>query len=336
MGAVVRACKSSTSLKNTGTGSNLFPAATAMIFVCSPRKKFTLADLNNPDIVSVFTEWIHADGDEKVYPLFGNQIPISGNTNTKGTDNTVTLDDGQVIFVSYTQTQKLFSTTDGGLCFAKALLSFNNAPMAVIEVDIKGNIVVKDNHDGTYSGLKATLFSPAIDFADLKNPAKSYFQLGYMPDYYVKNAALLQDGTPLLDLIGLMDLAIVDAGGSTSTELKVKIIDGCCGDDVTSEWGQALADADDFIVTGPNGAVIPVTSSAYDAPSNTVVLEGAFAVSTNYSVSTAKPSQLFTDGVEGVEVVAGNVMTGATAAAEAEGENTQPEMEFPENGDEIS
>ena len=325
MAAIVRACTSSTSLKNTGTGSNLFPAATAMIFVCSPRKKFTLQDLNSPDIVTKFTEWIHADGEEKVYPLFGNQIPISGNTNTKGTDNTVTLDDGNIIFVSYTQTQKLFSTTDGGLCFAKVLMSFNNAPMAVIEVDIKGNIVVKDNHDGTYSGLKATLFSPAIDFADLKNPAKSYFQLGYMPDYYVNNAALLQDGKPLLDLTGLMDISIQDAGGSTSTKLNIKIIDNCCGDDITSEWGQALADADDFEVKGPNGVVVPVTSSTYDDVGNTVGLAGAFAVTTTYSVGSAKPSQLFADGVEGVEVGSGNVLTGATELAEEPAEEDAEE-----------
>src|SRR6476620_9766416 len=111
MGAVIRACKtSSTSFKNTGSASNLFPAATAMVLLVDKSKKFTLADLNNPDVATVFNEWIHAEMPDKVYPLFGNQIPISGITNTKGTDNTVTLDDGTVKFVSYTQYQKLFST----------------------------------------------------------------------------------------------------------------------------------------------------------------------------------------------------------------------------------
>jgi len=307
MSAIVRACTSSTSFKNSGTASNLFPQATAMIFVVSPKLKFTLADLNNPDIISVFTEWIHADGDDRIYPLFGNQIPISGIANTKGTDNTVTLDNGTVMFVSYSQYVKLFSTTDGGLCFAKVLKSFNNAPMAVIEVDIAGNIVCKGNADGTYSGLKCTLFAPAIDMADLKNPAKSYFQLGYMPDYFVDNAVMLQDGKPLLDLIGLFDLSIQDAGDSSITELRVKIIDDCCGDDVTSEYGQLLADADDFIVTSPTGATVPVTSSTYDATDNVVVLAGTFTAATTYHVNSASPAQLFMDDAEGIELSSGAV-----------------------------
>jgi len=333
MAAIIRSCKSSQALKNTGTGSNLFPAATAMIYVVSPKLKFTLAELNTPDVVTKFTEWIHADGDDKIYPLFGNQIPISGIANTKGTDNTVTLDNGAIIFVSYTQTVKVFSTTDGGLCFAKVLKSFNGAPMAVIEIDIKGNIVCKDNHDGTYSGLKANLFAPAVDMADFKNPAKSYFSVGYQPDYYVDNAVMLQDGTPLLDLVGLADLQLVDAHGGSATTLHVKLIDTCCGDDVTLEYGQVLADADGFIVTNPTGGVIPVTGSTYDAAKNLVALAGVYVLGTEYSVSSAPPSQLFIDGAEGVNLIAGKVKASATQDEgndEGEGEDV-PENDLPED-----
>lgn len=308
MGAVIRACKSSQAFKNTGTGSNLFPAAAAMLFVCSPKKKFTLADLNNPDIVTVFEQWIHADGDEKVYPLFGTQIPISGIANTKGTDNTVTLDNGQVVFVSYSMYNQLFSTTDGGLCFAKVLKSFNNAPMCVITVDIMGNIVVKDNHDGTYGGLKATLFSPAIDFADLKNPAKSYFQVGYMPDYYIDNAAQLQDGKPLLDLTGLADLRYVDAG-STATVIKVKLIDDCCGDDVTSEYGADIVAKPTHIVVadGTTGSTVPVTTTTYVGSTKTINLAGSFQAGKLYNVNSVAPDILYDDGIEGVYIGSASV-----------------------------
>jgi hypothetical protein len=300
MSAIIRSCKSSTSFKNTGTGSNLFPQATAMIFVVSPKLKFTLADLNNPDILSVFNEWIHADGDERIYPLFGNQIPISGIANTKGTDNTVTLDNGTVMFVSYSQYIKLFSTTDGGLCFAKVLKSFNNAPMAVIEVDIAGNIICKANADGTYSGLKCTLFAPAIDMADLKNPAKSYFQLGYMPDYFVDNAVTLSDGKDLLDLIGLFDLSLNDAGTSTISELVVEVIDDCCGDNVTAEYGDDLtADPSIWTVTSPTGTDVPVTPSLVGG---TIELAGTFTAGTTYTVSVASPADLFAANVEGIEI----------------------------------
>jgi len=308
MSAIVRACTSSTSFKNSGTASNLFPQATAMIFVVSPKLKFTLADLNNPDIISVFTEWIHADGDDRIYPLFGNQIPISGIANTKGTDNTVTLDNGTVMFVSYSQYVKLFSTTDGGLCFAKVLKSFNNAPMAVIEVDIAGNIVCKANSDGTYSGLKCTLFAPAIDMADLKNPAKSYFQLGYMPDYFVDNAVMLQDGKPLLDLIGLFDLTIKDAGKSSITQLSIYLSDDCCGDNVTADYQDAITNAASvFKVTSPTGADVPVTDVAFDASDDSFLLDGTFTAGTTYTVSALPSDVMFAVNIEGIEIASGAV-----------------------------
>jgi len=308
MGAVIRACKTaSTGYKNTGSGSNLFPAATAQVWLCDKSKKFTLADLNNPDIATVFNEWIHADFPDKVIPLFGNQIPISGITNTKGTDNTVTLDNGVTQFVSYAAYTKVFSTTDGGLCFAKALLSFNQADLRVIEVDIKGNITVKDNHDGTFSGLKGTLFAPAVDMADLKNPGKSYFSISYMPDYWVLNAAILQDGMPLLDLVGLQDFHYEDAGGSTTALLKLKLVDDCCGDDVTVEYGTDLvADKDNFIVHESVAGTVVVPTGA-TIVSGHIELAGTYVATKIYNVSSVPPSDLMVANVEGVNINQGSV-----------------------------
>jgi hypothetical protein len=303
MSAVIRTCKSETSFKNTGAGSNLFPAATAMVILCDKNFKFTVADLNNPDVLSAFTEWVHEAAPDKVYPLFGNSVTISGIVNTKGTDNTITLDDGTVIFVSYTQYTKVFSTTDGGLCFAKALKSFNNADMRVMEVDIKGNLICKDNHDGTYGGLKATLYAPAIDMADIKNPARSYFSLAYMPDYFIDNAAMLANCSPLLDLSGLMDLTVKDAGGSSITALHVKIIDDCCGDDVTADYQVDLIKSPgNIVVKNQAGAAVPVTAITYTAATNLLNLAGTFTAATSYDVSGANPSVLFTGGVEGVYI----------------------------------
>jgi len=301
MSAVIRACTSSSQIKNTGTGSNLFPAATAMLIICDKKFKFTLADLNNPDILSAFTEWVHADAPDKVYPLFGNQIPISGIVNTKGTDNTVTLDNGEIIFVSYTQYAKLFSTTDGGLCFAKVLKSFNNADLRVMEVDIKGNLVCKDNHDGTYGGLKASLFAPAIDMSDLKNPAKSYFQIGYMPDYFVDNAVMLNDAAPLLDLMGLLDLTFTDVGPHTITKLIVGLVDECCMDDVTGEYGADLVALTPGIVVtnATTGVDVPVTAAVVGS---NIELTGTFTAATSYTVEAPIPSSLATGDIYGVEI----------------------------------
>ena len=311
MSAVIRACTTSSILKNTGTGSNLFPAATAMIFVCDKKFSFTLADLNAPDILTAFTDWVHSDAPDKIYPLFGNQVTISGIANTKGTDNTVTLDDGSIIFVSYSQYIKMFSTTDGGLCFAKVLKSFNNADMRVMEVDIKGNLVCKDNHDGTYGGLKATLFSPAIDMSDLKNPAKSYFQIGYMPDYFVDNAVLLQDASSLLDLTGLLDLAFTDLKGHTLAKLNVGLVDACCGDDAVADYGAALIAVSGGAIKVKNattGANVPITATI-PAGGGKIELAGTFTAATNYTVYSLSPSALATGNVYGIEISPVSVKT---------------------------
>jgi len=273
-----------------------------MVILCDKKFVFTEADLNNPDVLSAFTEWVHADAPDKVYPLFGNNVTISGIVNTKGTDNTVTLDDGNTIFVSYTNYTKVFSTTDGGLCFAKALKSFNNADLRVMEVDIKGNLICKDNHDGTYSGLKATLYAPAIDMADIKNPAKSYFSVAYMPDYFVDNAAMLANCSSLLDLQGLQDLRFVDAGGSSATTLKLRIIDECCGDDVTNEYGTDLV-ADKTLFTVKEsvaGTVVVPTTSTLAA--GVISLAGTYVATKTYNVSSAPPSGLYAKNVEGVYI----------------------------------
>jgi hypothetical protein len=309
MSAIIRACSTSTSFKNTGAGSNMFPAATAMVFLLDKNKKFSLSDLNNPDIVTVFTEWIHAELPDKVFPLFGNQIPISLNANTKGTDNTVTLDDGTIVFVSYGQTSKLFSTIDGGLCFAKSLMSFNNADAVVIEIDIKGNIVCKDNKDGTYSGLKATLFAPAIDFADLKNPAKSHFQISYRPDYFLNNAVMLQDGTPLLDLTGLADYHYEESpdNPSTAAGLKIILVDDCCGDDVTDEYAADLVkNKSNFIVAdATTGAPVTISTATYAA--GVITLAGTFTAGKTYNVDSATSDVLFAGGVEGAQINSGSI-----------------------------
>jgi hypothetical protein len=218
------------------------------------------------------------------------------------------LDNGVTQFVSYAAYTKVFSTTDGGICFAKALVSYNNADLRILEVDIKGNLICKDNHDGTFSGLKGTLFAPAIDMADLKNPAKSYFSVSYMPDYWVQNAAILQDCTSLLDLMGLKDFHFADAGGSTVTSLKIKLIDDCCGDDVTSEYGADLvADETNFQVFDHNGNSLAVSDATYNSTNDTMSLQGTWAAASTYQVGSVVPGDLQVAGIEGIYINTGAV-----------------------------
>lgn len=301
--AVVRICKSSNYVKNTGTDSELLPLAPAMFFVVPKTFSFTLEDLgeNNADLLDFFQTAMHADRPNRIFPLFGNQVPIRNNTNTKGSDVTVTLDDGTPIFVQYGATSMLLATTDGGLCFQKILQSYNNVKMRVIMIDIQGNMLARDNKDGTYGGLiPASLFSPAPDLADFKNPGKSNFQISFNPIEYVNNAVMLGDASSLLDEIGLIDLEFVDAV-ATIAHIDVDIVDVCCNETVVGDIA-GLTNALNFKITKKDDGT--------DAPITGITIVGgklriaSTLVTTDvYTLSAHLPSVLVLHNVVGYEII---------------------------------
>lgn len=299
------ACSAEDFVKNTGSNSSLLPEAPVMIIALNKNFKFTLADL--ADAVAFFTEKAHAAGINKVFPMFGNAIPVDFLNNADSADVTQTTDRGAIIFVQYGFITMNFGTLGGGLCFAKALQSFNGVSnMAWIFVDSVGRLFVKQNSDGTFSGMPSSqVYAPKITSADFKNAARNNFSISFDPIIYTNTGKLLvtDAGTDILDLVGLIDLDLAPGDTpSTTTDLFVKLTDECCGDDVVESIGADLLDPTNFIVTDDaDNSVIAITGVTADG--DELDLAGVFVSGHTYTVKGAAPNVLFDNSVEGFEVV---------------------------------
>lgn len=299
------ACSASDFVKNTGSNSSLLPEAPVMIIAMNKNFKFTLDDLE--DAVAFFTEKAHAVGLQKVFPMFGNSIPLDFLTNSDSADVTQTTDRGQVIFVQYGFIIMTFGTLGGGLCFARALQSFNGVSnMAFVFVDSVGRLFVKKNSDGTFSGMPAAqVFAPKITSADFKNAARTNFQIAFDPITYTNTGKLLitDAGTDILDLQGLIDLDLKPGDTpSTTTDLFVKLVDECCGDDVIATIGDDLLEPSNFIVTDDaDDSVVAITGVT--ANEDELDLAGAFTSGHTYTVKGATSDDLFGNDVEGFDII---------------------------------
>src|SRR5688572_23319744 len=123
--AIKKACIIGNSIKNTGKECDAAMGPTAMLIAVPPSTLITLEDLEDP------TEWIrpllHAPKASRVYPFFGNVAPINTINNNAEGDTTVTMDDGTIVFLRYGIYNRLFETTSGGLCYARALAGLNKS-----------------------------------------------------------------------------------------------------------------------------------------------------------------------------------------------------------------
>jgi hypothetical protein len=195
----------------------------------------------------------------------------------------------------------------GGLCFAKALQSFNGvSSLAFISVDANGRWFVKKNSDGTFSGMPAAQVSaPKIGTADFKNLARTNFSISYDPISYVNGKLIVTDaGTEVIDITGLIDVNVMEGdSAATTSHLYVKLVDDCCGDDVASILGAGLLFPDNFLVTD-KATGLPVTITGVTIIGEEVALAGTFVSGHTYVVagSDGNSETLFGHGTEGFEI----------------------------------
>ena len=208
MSAFIKACKTSDLLKNTGIDSQISLGPAAMFFLCPKNFAFTDADLE--DFTTFMQGKINAPAASRVYPIFGNAAPIRGITNNKENDVISVQDDGAQVFVRYGFYNRMFNTTDGGLCYAKSLQSFKESGYGILEVDKEGKFVARKVSAGNYKALPVDfMYSPSPDMATLKDPFKSNFMISYSPSTFVAQGivfAEVEGAGALLDLSGLIDL----------------------------------------------------------------------------------------------------------------------------------
>lgn len=339
MGALVSACKKGLSIKNTRSECNESMGPTARLIAVPPGATFTKANL--ADFTNYVNARLHDALGARWYVLFGPDVPIRRITNNKEADVIFTADDGTQIFIRYGVLNRAFGTTEGGLCFAEAIMSLNKSGYSFIEIDNANQVMVRQNVDGTYSALKTTfVYSPSIDLADFKNPAFTNFQISIKPEEYVRNGYILQaDDSSLLDLIGLADVTLYQNGavtnsGSTRSTATDTIVKGSTGDTIDVKAGgvsltgtpvtQTGTETTDTLLAAKIAAAITAavaTNGGYTATNAAGVLtisapagKGAVAngialTATITGTITATPGGVFAGGVTGTAVLKVGIKT---------------------------
>lgn len=300
MGALIPACKKGLSIKNMRSECNDSMGPTARLIAVPPGAFWQKSDMD--DFTTYVQERLHDTKSARWYAFFGPDVPIRRITNNKESDVTFTADDGTQIFIRYGVLNRAFGTTEGGLCFAEALMSLNKSGYSFIEIDNANQVMVRKNTDGTYSALKSTfVYSPSPDLADFKNPAFTNFSYSIKPEEYVRNGVIFQaDDDSLLDLLSLADTAVTDATGSTTTKIKIGVETLCGETDLVALLGAPLAVVGNFVVKKKSDGTTPSVTAA-GIVSGHIELTGTFVTATVYTVSLAAPSVLLANGIEGYE-----------------------------------
>lgn len=304
--ALKQACSVKNTIKNTGIECNKMLAAAAMIFLVHPDWTCTETDLEDP--VTFLNTAIHADGDDRIYPLFGNQAPIRIITNNKENDVTVTFDDGSTQLVRYGFLNRMFVTTAGGLCYASVLKALYDSGYKFVEVDINLKFLfAKTATSGVLRGVVCSnMFAPTPDMADFKNPYKNNFQLSYSPEDMVDNGVVYEPDSSvsgLLDLTGLID-AVVEDGDTTSTtsHLYVFVYTDCGRKNLGIKLKSVLNVISNFVVKDTTaGTTNTLTGVVINATTGEIALAGTFVAGHDYEVSLAAPSVLLGNDVDGYE-----------------------------------
>lgn len=280
--AIIKACLLRNINKNTGIECHVSMGATAMLLAVVKGFSWTEEDLEDPD------EWLlQAIHDKNIFPLFGINAPVNTIGNDKEADVELTLDDGQKVFLRYGMYNRSLSTTQGGLCYAAALMSFLNTGMGIVEIDQSGQMLQRKNDDGTYTGLITPYLkglSPVL--ADLKTTTyMNQFGYSYSPLEMVYNGTIFAGAQSLLDAIGLIDVVFyaLTALPSTTTILKFYIKTECAEADVVEKLGVKLNFVNNFIVTNKATGVV-ITPSAALVVGNHVELTGVFATGQTFNV----------------------------------------------------
>lgn len=300
--AITKACSISNSVGNTGKECDISMVATAMLVAVPRTLTWTLADMEDQD------QWLTDLVQEKLaFPLFGQNAPIRTITNNAESDVTVTLDDGLIVFLRYGIYNRVFETTSGGLCYAKSLQSFNKSGYSIIEIDQQGQMLMRKNivavgATQTYSGLIMDfMYSPSPVMADFKTtPFKSRFQISYSPIELVTNGVIMEGGSSLLSIMGLIDAEITKAAAATTTILKIGVQTECAESDLVALFTADIDTVSNYIVTNKaTGAV--VTPSAGAVVSGHVELTGTYVSGQTYNVVGSAPSVWQTNNIEGYD-----------------------------------
>lgn len=258
--AIVKPCAASQGPKNTGLDCSVAMAATAMTILMPDTAKWDAED--EEDFLAYIQTQIHAQANQRWFPLFGNKAPVRTMEDKNESDVTVTYDDGSVAFIRNGTIGRTFMTNKGGLALAKAFLSFNGYKnYAFIEIDKFNRINRMDNGDGTFSGFPLNVqYAPLPSQATLKTEFMPAFYVNYRVEDYIGKGSIGSSDQNLLDLMGLINAEVTQAAAATTTKLKIGVKTIGTDKDLVAAF-PALADVSAFKVTKLGNVVTPASAA---------------------------------------------------------------------------
>ncbi|MES2004339.1 MAG: hypothetical protein V4450_07445 [Bacteroidota bacterium] len=290
---------------NTGIDCQVKMVAPALYILMPASAKWTEED--EEDFLAFVMTKVHATAKDRWYPIFGNNAPVRTINDSKESDVIVTYDDGSQAFIRNGTITRTLMTNKGGLAYAQALMSFNGLRnWAFVEVDKLNNVHRKQNADGTFSGTPLNMaYAPTPDPATLKDEFKPAFSINYTADDYIMKGVISNSDENLLDLMGLINAELTDAGASTATKLKFGIRTIGKNDDLVAAYAQ-LADLTVVKVTNKaTGAVVTPASAAVTG--GHIELTGVFTAGQTFVIVGTTPAAMkaLTPSVEGYEITKG-------------------------------
>jgi hypothetical protein len=303
---------------NTGFDTDTAPGLTYMLLMVDRNFTFTQTDIDTAgSFYDYVNQQIHATGIGKFYPIGGNYCTPFTISDNQGSDVTETSNvTGEVITLRNGTLTRTFEFKQGGLAFAKALLSLAKAGnMAFIDIDEGGQIIMLDNNT-VFSAIPTTVnpLSPAL--ASPTAVYKNRLSITYNPIAYVQGADLFKakDETGnILNLRGLVDVHIESAAAATTTTVSFNLKTGS-NTDLGLRYGAGIVAAmiklNVLTGTAPNYVRTPlaITTLAYTA-GKYVATFATQASATKIEIDSAASSVWFTNDVLGYEVVTPVVVT---------------------------
>lgn len=296
-------CDLNDEIVNTGTECSEAMGAPSLFILGDTSVEFTPAQVAG-GMLAILETAIHAAGKSRIYPLFGNNVPVRDIQNTNGDNVLETLQDGSTAFVRSGKFTRLIATKEGGDCLAKIFYALNGSTKGFIEIDGNNKVKMRKLANGNYGFFPTNMIdAPLPTLADYAVVFKNAIRLNFDPKHYVKEGVIFQSDEDLQSLSGLVNAEILEGSGAKSTtKLYVKVRTICALTNLVAAFPVPIVTLSNFVLTNvATGAVITPSAAAIVAGE----VEFTVAVQTPAAViriTGAPAATLKTNGITGFDI----------------------------------
>lgn len=308
--AFLNPCDLNEEIVNTGTECDDAMGPTSLIILGDTSVEFTPTQVAG-GMLAVLETAIAAAGKNRIFPLFGNNVPVRDIQNTNGDNVLETLPDGSTAFVRSGKFTRLFATKEGGDCLAKIYYALNGSTKGFIEIDGNNKVKMRKLANGNYGFFPTNMIdAPLPTLADYSVVFKNAIRFNFDPKYYVKEGIIFQSDEDLQSLSGLVNAEITKGTGAISTtKIYVKVRTICALTDLVADFPTEIIILSNFSLKN-NTTGLAVVPSAAAIVAGEVEFTVALQTSANtITITGAAASVLKTNGISGYDIVTGVTVT---------------------------